>query len=133
MNRICVIDPDPAQHRVTEQLMNDAGIYGNYSFYQSAANALLDVAEAFFSDEPLPDVIILDVGMPEMNGWQFVETFCKVFSPDGERTSVYLAGADLSEKDIQRAKHYPCIKGVFTKPLSSGIFNLVSAEVPEGL
>ena len=131
MNKICVIDDDLIQHKITERVLNNYGLSNNCTFYQSAANALLDITLAYFSEEPLPELIILDKEMPEISGWEFVETFCKVFSPDG-RVSVYIVSSSIEAADKERSRKYPCVKGLYPKPFSSEIFNSIGSEVVEG-
>ncbi len=62
------------------------------------------------------DIILLDLNMPEMNGWDFLEVYKNL--PDNS-ASVYILTSSLDTKDKLRSKEYEVVKGYFYKPLKS--------------
>lgn len=62
------------------------------------------------------DIILLDLNMPEMNGWDFLEVYKNL--PDNS-ASVYILTSSLDTKDKLRSKEYEVVKGYFDKPLKS--------------
>ncbi|WP_207426830.1 response regulator [Pedobacter sp. SYSU D00535] len=130
MFHILVIDDDPIQHKLTERVLNTHGISSGYSFYQSPINALLDITEAFFVSQSLPDLILIDRDMPEMTGWQFVDAFCEAFSSNAKiKTSIYMISSSLEESDWISLEKYSCLKGLFPKPISIKIFSEIMEQV----
>lgn len=60
--------------------------------------------------------ILLDLNMPEMNGWDFLE-ICKIKSYS-EKLHVVIVTSSLYKDDMKRADHYPQVIGYFQKSLS---------------
>lgn len=59
-----------------------------------------------------PDVIFLDINMPVMNGWKFLEAMQK----NGQSFPVYILTSSTSELDRLQAKEYPAVKDFLNKP-----------------
>ncbi|MGB3780122.1 MAG: response regulator [Tunicatimonas sp.] len=81
-----------------------------FSKAQEAIVALQDTQEA------LPDLVLLDLNMPGMNGWEFLEAV-KPLSRSPER--VFILTSSLDERDKAMAAEYPSVKGYITKPLNT--------------
>lgn len=65
----------------------------------------------------LPDILLLDLVMPGMDGWSFLRELKKMGGP-AKRIEVYLLSAFDSQNDRSTAKGHPMIKGFFNKPLT---------------
>ena len=68
------------------------------------------------TEEPLPDLVLLDLNMPSMNGWEFLEAVKPLDRPP-ER--VFILTSSLDERDKTMATNYPSVKGYITKPLNT--------------
>ena len=64
----------------------------------------------------LPDIILLDINMPEMNGWEFIGEFAKL-NLNGAR--VVMLTSSIDQRDEEKAHNFPEVKGYFTKPLDN--------------
>lgn len=62
------------------------------------------------------DIILLDLNMPEMNGWDFLEEYQKLAV---HKTNVYILTSSLDTRDKLRSKEFEAVKGYFDKPLKS--------------
>ena len=61
------------------------------------------------------DFILLDINMPEMNGWEFVNEFAKLKIS----TQVIMLTSSIDQRDEEKARSFPEVKGYFTKPLDN--------------
>lgn len=61
-----------------------------------------------------PDLILLDLNMPGMNGWQFLDEYLKL----PHKTVLYVVSSSIDPVEIQKAKSYPCVADYITKPLT---------------
>lgn len=66
----------------------------------------------------LPDVIFLDINMPVMNGWQFLETFVKLKLHPEKHITIYMVTSSVDNAEILRAASYKEIKNYIIKPIS---------------
>ena len=62
-----------------------------------------------------PDIILLDLNMPILDGWQFLDEF-KQFNSTAQ---VYIMSSSNYPEDIQNASNYPLVKGYIVKPLTT--------------
>lgn len=65
-------------------------------------------------------IILLDIRMPEMDGFQFLEEFAKMARTTKENTTIFMLSSTLDDSDIQRAKDHPNVKSILSKPLPTG-------------
>ena len=66
-------------------------------------------------EEIIPDLILLDLNMPGMNGWEFLEAIKDV----DHRPVVYILTSSLDERDKSMSAQYDIVMGYITKPLNN--------------
>src|SRR5690554_1722003 len=108
MINIVLIDDDPISTFITEKLIfKNIHIPYNIFKFQSAIDALKEI------DYIQPNYLFLDLNMPEMSGWDFLERFnYKKNNPE-----IYILTSSVDERDIKRASHYSQVKKYLSKPL----------------
>jgi len=77
----------------------------------------------------LPDIILLDISMPIMNGWQFLDEYNRRnIDPEG-KCAIFILSSSVFSEDINRARAYPEVKDFICKPLDgTKIRELFSAK-----
>jgi len=68
--------------------------------------------------DKLPDYILLDINMPIMNGWEFLDEYKRLNIDAQGRTKIYIISSSVFSNDINKAKSYPLIKDFISKPLN---------------
>ncbi len=117
VNSLYVIDDDKIYHFLLKSLLKQNGINAQSTFFCNGQEAI-DFMKKDNNIDNLPDLILLDVNMPIMNGWQFLEEFSKL-SPGVTRMPViYMISSSNNEVDIERAKDFNgTVKDYFLKPI----------------
>lgn len=119
MNRIettWIIDDDPIQIFVATKNLKTLGFSLNIKALKSGQDALEELSHfATSKDVDFPDVIFLDINMPQMDGWQFLEEF-EALSLDKE-IDIYLVTSSIDPEDSRRAETYKSVNGFLVKPL----------------
>lgn len=69
-------------------------------------------------EEEIPEVIFLDINMPVMNGWEFMDEFVKIKPMLQKKIDIYILSSSTDSHDIQKAKSNPEITDYIVKPLS---------------
>ena len=82
-------------------------------YYQN----LTDGLAAKTADEP--QLIFLDLNMPLMNGWEFLDEFIEIYYPKFENTKVVVLSSSANPADKEKVKGYPMIIGYISKPLTT--------------
>ncbi|OJW83910.1 MAG: hypothetical protein BGO69_09260 [Bacteroidetes bacterium 46-16] len=123
-----IIDDSKLDCFIADKIIRNTGKAGDIKSFTVAAEALDFISKA---PPPVSDKtnVLLDIQMPVMNGFEFVEAFEKLPEDIRNGYNVYMLSSSINENDLNRVKHYPSIKQFLNKPLTSSAL----AQVLEGL
>ncbi|WP_207421880.1 response regulator [Desertivirga brevis] len=121
MSKVFIIDDDPIHQRIAQIMIQKHQIYEEYKSYTEAGKALEFLQENVQNTEALPDVILLDLNMPVVDGWDFLEKFDTFRSSLIKTIKIYIVSSSVDEKDILRSQSYAYVHGFISKPLSPDI------------
>lgn len=128
---IMIIDDNQATNLYHKIMIEDAGIsLENLSEFTSARDAIIflqDIIEQN-SIHLLPAVILLDINMPIMNGWEFIERL-KAMNLGEQTPEVYMVSNSRHPLDIAKAEQDPVIVDICEKPLPVEFFAGLIKEV----
>ena len=66
----------------------------------------------------LSDYILLDINMPIMNGWEFLDEYKRLNIDPLGKTKIYIISSSVFSNDINKARSYPLVKDFISKPLN---------------
>jgi len=70
------------------------------------------------SDKEYPDLIFLDLNMPVMGGWEFLDNFSKTYANFFAETKVIVLSSTIDPQDVEKAKTYPMVLDFMSKPIT---------------
>lgn len=108
-----IIDDDEISIMLTDICLKDSSFFQEIDTYLDGAYALEHLKKEYSQDTTY--VIILDINMPLMNGWEFLEEI-KAFASQ-KNTSVFMLSSSTDRLDIEKAENINLVKGFFSKPL----------------
>lgn len=118
VDKACIIDDDPIFIYGTKRLMDEVAFSNELIVYHNGQEAL-DGLHAMTNDgEELPSIIFVDLNMPVMNGWEFLEDFLKIPNHNREKVMVYIISSSVDPRDLERIENYPVVNKYILKPIT---------------
>jgi CheY-like chemotaxis protein len=121
MSKVFIIDDDPIHQRIAQIMITKHRIFDEFTSYTEALNALAFLEGNHDTTDALPDVILLDLNMPVMDGWDFLEGFDKIKDSLIKKIRIFIVSSSVDEKDISRSQSYSSVEGFISKPLTPDI------------
>ena len=118
INSVLLVDDDEATNVYNTVMIEDTGITDNILAARSVTEALNILNNAKENIDTLPELILLDINMPIMNGWYLLEEL-KHFEPEVlSRLNIVMLSASDNPNDIKKIDKYPFVIDYLSKPLS---------------
>lgn len=113
---LLVIDDDDINIFIISKIVEKTGFDVDLCAKHNGQLAIDYIKELVENDQPLPQLVLVDINMPILNGWEFIEAF-ETLKLD-EPNDMYMLSSSVYENDIEKAKSYKSVKGFISKPLS---------------
>ncbi|HQS52344.1 MAG: hypothetical protein B7X86_12220 [Sphingobacteriales bacterium 17-39-43] len=113
-----IIDDSRLDCFIAEKIIQNSGTYSSVKSYMEATEAYEAIKNGLIGDDSIITIIILDIQMPVMNGFQFVEVFEKLPKEIQSKFAIFLFSSSINENDKNRLDNYPSIIRFYSKPIS---------------
>ncbi|WP_405296209.1 response regulator [Algibacter sp. Ld11] len=117
---ICIVDDDDIYQFTVVKTLELLEFEKNIKVFSDGEEALEFLLDNLDKNDELPDVIFLDINMPIMDGYQFMEEYVKIKSRLGKKTVIYMVSSSVDPVDIERAKRISDISDYIIKPIEPG-------------
>ncbi|MDX1364847.1 response regulator [Arenibacter latericius] len=114
---VYIIDDDLVSQFATQYRMKQAIGECSLISFDSGKEGLKAIIDQLTDGKKLPDILFLDLEMPAMDGWGFLEEFSKLHN-NNIPTDIYVLSSFGDTKDRDKVKVHPLVKGYFNKPLT---------------
>jgi CheY-like chemotaxis protein len=121
INTIFLIDDDEMFNFINENVIRMAGFKCDIKCFTSAEIALKKIEEFLAGSEPDENtisVIFLDINMPGMDGWEFLEEYKKLPESSIAKCKSFIVSSSIDPADIERSKTYSVVSDFISKPLT---------------
>ena len=122
-----VIDDSKLDCFIAEKIIKNTGRCENVNTFQQAADALTYIKT--LTPDGKQTIIFVDIQMPVMNGFEFVETFEKLPQETRSGFSIYMLSSSINENDIAKVKSYTSVRQFLNKPLTNGTISIVLEQI----
>jgi CheY-like chemotaxis protein len=119
---VMLIDDNEIDNLINQKMIEAADIAEHIYTHTGAKSAiefLKNISKLIdISKDVLPDVIFLDIDMPLMDGFQFLDEFEKLSDQTREKCKVVMLTSSINPQDMNKSKKYSYVKEYINKPLS---------------
>ena len=116
INSVCLIDDDPVFIFAIKSIFKMSNVCKNFSVYNDGEEAINGLQQTIASGKDIPELILLDINMPIMDGWQFLDEFIKLKT--SKKITLYIVSSSVDPIDFIKAKEYKLVKGFLVKPIT---------------
>ncbi len=114
---VLLIDDDTIYQFVACKTLESTGYVNQIKVYSNGQEAYHFLEKNMKNPSELPDVILLDVNMPVMNGWQFLDVYQLLKQSLSKEIQVFLVTSSMNDQDREYSKKYNCVQDYIVKPL----------------
>ncbi|MHA7056696.1 response regulator [Aquimarina sp. M1] len=116
---VCIIDDDNMYVNLVSKVIELKKLSDKIIVFNNGKEALnYFIKSAHHAEEhPIPQVIFLDLNMPIMDGWQFLQEFDKIKNKISKKIDLYVVSSSIDIRDINRAKSIEVVSDYLTKPI----------------
>lgn len=105
MNKLWIIDDDEIFIFLIKHKLHRSKGFDSVKSFLYTDEALEELKKLILEGTPLPSIIFLDINMPRMSGWEFLQSL-KNFNIDLSNTKIYILSSSSSSVDQMKAKEY---------------------------
>lgn len=114
----CIIDDDNLYVNLLKKIITTRKLCEDLLIFNDGKQSI-DYFENLLKnldEEKIPDIIFIDLNMPVMDGWEFIDRFTKIENKFNKKVTLYIVSSSIDPSDISRAKSLSNIQGYLIKP-----------------
>ena len=116
-----IIEDDPITSTITELMLRRSACFDHVQKFENGQEAFDGLARAVQANADIPDLILLDLNMPVMDGWEFLDAFSALGLR--KHVDVCVLTSSIDPEDIEKSSSYKDVKGYFSKPLDDEVLD----------
>lgn len=115
---IWIIDDDPIYQSIMKKIILKSELFSSILSFTNGKKAIKALKNSIENQIDFPNIILLDIEMPVLDGWEFMEEV-KLLDPQIiNKIKIYISSSSIALEDRERAKNTPIILGYLCKPIS---------------
>lgn len=115
---IAIIDDDDIFVYITKKAVEQINFIQQIKVFGNGKDAIDYLKENSGNPDLLPEIILLDLSMPIMDGWQFLDEYTKIKPIIGKKIIIYIVTSSISPEDMRKAKSIDTVSDFIIKPIT---------------
>ncbi len=125
-DRVCIIDDDNMYIKLLCKIIEFKKLSKSVVVFKNGKEAIDFFVDSIGEDD-IPQLIFLDLNMPVMDGWEFLDEFSKIKDKMRKKTILYVVSSSIDIRDIERATSMDMVEGYISKPIKLEDFTKILA------
>ncbi|UII25801.1 response regulator [Fulvivirga maritima] len=123
LNCVMLVDDNPDDNFFHKRILKKSGKVKSIVALESGTEALDYLRDSLDSGNPSPDLLFLDINMPGMNGWEFLEEYKKLDPENQAKVVMIMLTTSRRLEDKETAMNIHSDIGFLSKPLTREMFD----------
>ena len=115
---IAIVDDDSIFQFTASKTIATAKLASRVLQFENGEEAILYLKENALNRNNLPDFLFLDINMPLMDGWMFMDDYSKIGKSLAKDIQIFMVSSSIDPRDIDRARKIAEIREYITKPVT---------------
>jgi CheY-like chemotaxis protein len=121
LHSILLVEDDEATNFISQMVIKKMDCAEDVHVAWNGADALEYLKQCKHTGNPRPELILLDINMPGLNGWDFLEEYHQLNEEEKGKVVVVMLTTSMNPDDHKRAREHPDVSGFRNKPLTTGL------------
>lgn len=130
LDLILCVDDDPITLMLCKKVIVKAS-FSNTIITAKNGEEALEYFNSILKKEQnkLPELIFLDLNMPVMDGWEFLDSFSTDKYSEVNSTNVIILSSTIDPEDLEKSKKYPMVIDFLSKPITTDMLTYLNSKL----
>jgi CheY-like chemotaxis protein len=115
---IWVVDDDAIYQVIINKIIQKSEMFSASSSFKNGKEAVSALHKIIEKTELIPDIILLDINMPVMDGWEFMEEIKTIKSQINKKVIIYIVSSSIAIEDKNKSKEFNDVFAFISKPVN---------------
>ncbi|WP_269686281.1 response regulator [Flavobacterium lacustre] len=115
---IWVVDDDAIYQVIIHKIIQKSEMFSAFSSFKNGKEAVSALHKIIGKTELIPDIILLDINMPVMDGWEFMEEIKTIKSQIDKKVIIYIVSSSIAIEDKNKSKEFNDVFAFISKPVN---------------
>lgn len=130
LDLILCVDDDPITLMLCKKVITKANFSNTIITAKNGEEALQYFNSIINKeDNKIPNLIFLDLNMPVMDGWEFLDNFSLNKFSQVNSTKIVVLSSTIDPEDLQKSKQYPMVIDFLSKPITTNMLNYLESKI----
>lgn len=113
-----LVDDDDVYQYIAKRTIESTGLISKICVFSNGLEAVQSLRSAINAHTVLPDMIMLDLTMPVLDGWGFLDDYLLMKKAIGKKIWIFVVSSSINPADVERARHIEEVTDYVVKPLT---------------
>jgi CheY-like chemotaxis protein len=118
---VLLVDDSDINNLYMEDMLTDIDAIESVTVFNNPTAALQEFEHRINNNESLPDLVLLDIRMPDMDGYEFLEEIENLFEDPAKIPMFFMLTSSQHKRDLEAFERFPCAKEYLSKPLETEV------------